>query len=286
MDGGDVYVTTDESVAVLVAASSKMGEDVLSDILARLPEKQCGSLLSYSTSLSDGVLVPKPWDWQFLVGRMRIQELGAGLRVKPEHSLDDVAAILNEHGDLVFTSPNRMRTAFEQARQEKFDSLEHLLADMLIAQALSVTGLVLAVKQPEFGGLRYQSTAAYLAMLEPELGSENDLMQIAQADRPRAPVTNKPRSAGYVYVMLDRETSGFLKIGQTMNHPEVRLHQLNKETSRVYPLVLIDSWQCDNPAAVERELHAALARYRVTQSREFFATDIETVRQAVRRILT
>jgi hypothetical protein len=285
LDGGDIRVTTKDSVASLVMASREMGEDVLADILAKLPAKRCGSLRDYGTYLSKGILTPEAWDWQFLVGHMQIQKLGAGLRARPEHSLEDIATILNKHDEVVFTTPGRLRAAVEQARQEKFSSLEQLFADMLEEQALSVAGLALAVQQPEFCGLRHRSTAEFLMVVAPGVGSADDLMPLARAEKAGPPAVKKSKTTGYVYVMSDPGTTGLLKIGQTMNHPEVRLHQLNKETSRVYPLELVEFWECDNPPAIEHKLHEAFSHCRITQSREFFATDVETVRQAVRRIL-
>lgn len=287
LDGGDVWVPTEEAAAPLVQTALEMGEATLAQVIGRMRRIGCGSLHEFGGALADGNADAAPWDWPFLVTHMQVGKLGPGVRVRAEHDLDDIAAILNEHDEVVFTSEGRLRDAVERARQERFESLEHLFADMLAARVLCIAGLKIVAGIPDFPGLRFRSTAEFLVSVSPKVGTVEELLADGrwQSESLPAARSQKPRKVGYVYVMSDPGTGGLLKIGQTMHHPQVRLHQLNKDTSRVYPLELVEFWECDNPAAVERELHEALAHCRVTQYREFFATDVETVRRAAKRIL-
>lgn len=291
LDGNDILVTSGASAAPLAHAARDMGEEVLAGVIERMPRLGCGSLRDFRRALSDGIAKPERLDWQFVTSHSVLQERGPLLRVRPDDDLDDIAAILNDHDEVVFTSEERLRSVLERARRERFESVEGLFADMLALGVLSIAGMKEQARLEHFPGLRNRSTAEFLVSLAPELGSAEDLMPVGRWQRgsgaanetPARP--QRPQRAGYVYVMADPGTGGLLKVGQTTNHPQVRLHQLNKETSRVYPLELLEFWECDNPSAVERELHDALSHCRVTQSREFFATDIETVRRAVTRIL-
>lgn len=282
---GDLMVTSHAAYPALIETARDMGEETLAAVLEDMLRRGNGSLESYAEAILPQASQANPWLSAFVVGIAQIQKHGRHVRVSAEHDIEDIAGILNDEDEVVFTSERRLRQCVERAHVEEFDTLEQLLRDLLAAKTLCITGLALAVKRSSFPGLIHRSTAEFLCATVPGLGTVDGLLALGRTFGAAAEPSEGGERRGYVYVMADPGTNGLLKIGQTANHPEVRLHQLNKETSRVYPLQLLDYWDCANPAAVERELHRMLSAYRVTQSREFFATELETVRQAVRSLL-
>lgn len=74
---------------------------------------------------------------------------------------------------------------------------------------------------------------------------------------------------GYVYFLSNPAMPGLLKIGQTMDTPELRLRQLNT-TGVPLPFILEACFLVSDPVALEKSIHYALIDHRTTQNREFF----------------
>ena len=75
---------------------------------------------------------------------------------------------------------------------------------------------------------------------------------------------------GFLYVLGTRNQPRLLKIGVTQRTVEVRVKEINSATGVVVPYGVRAVWRVDDAAAVEREIHALLAPYRVRADREFF----------------
>lgn len=63
----------------------------------------------------------------------------------------------------------------------------------------------------------------------------------------------------------------FEAITMTTKAVAFRIKQLSNSTTSVHPFVLVESFPCENPRDIERNIHAELGAYRVHGGREFFA---------------
>ncbi|WP_089008222.1 GIY-YIG nuclease family protein [Micromonospora viridifaciens] len=84
---------------------------------------------------------------------------------------------------------------------------------------------------------------------------------------------SEPQGAGYIYVLSTREQPRLLKIGYTERSVEERVREINRATGVVIPYGVRAVWVVAHARAVETELHARLAPYRVRKDREFFDLD-------------
>lgn len=88
---------------------------------------------------------------------------------------------------------------------------------------------------------------------------------------------------GFVYVLRNRHMPGLFKIGFTTAHPKARIAQLSRATACPEPFQLIAYVGCENPKAVEGEIHEALSQFRVNDAREFFAVTPELMQDVLRQ---
>lgn len=91
----------------------------------------------------------------------------------------------------------------------------------------------------------------------------------------------RPRP-GYVYCLANPAMPGKVKIGFTTREVDVRLRQLDT-TGVAEPFEVAGTWLSPDPRGDERRVHEALSRFRVRETREFFAIHD---RRAVRMIDT
>jgi hypothetical protein len=83
------------------------------------------------------------------------------------------------------------------------------------------------------------------------------------------------RKQEYLYVFSNPSMPGLLKIGCTKRHPLQRALELYS-TGVPTPFELEFSCIVPNCSVSERQAHRALARYRITQQREFFRVSLKT----------
>lgn len=85
---------------------------------------------------------------------------------------------------------------------------------------------------------------------------------------------------GFVYVLSNPSMPGLYKIGCTSKTVEERIIELSRSTGvptrfiKEFSLYVYDIGECEN------KLHEYLSKYRVSGNKEFFKTDLETIRQA------
>ena len=89
---------------------------------------------------------------------------------------------------------------------------------------------------------------------------------------------------GYVYILINSAFPNLLKIGRTTRTPQERADELSASTGVPYPFVVAHYEKVIDPVAVEREAHNALAKYRSSNSREFFELDIMEAKKIILEI--
>lgn len=89
----------------------------------------------------------------------------------------------------------------------------------------------------------------------------------------------------YVYVL---ENDGYgedvYKIGYTKKHPEHRAKQLSRGTGILYPFKVKYVFRCHDGEFLEREVHKALNKYRMSDDREFFNVGFSLVKEVIEEL--
>jgi hypothetical protein len=88
---------------------------------------------------------------------------------------------------------------------------------------------------------------------------------------------------GFVYLLENDAMPGLVKIGYSMRHPKQRLAELSYPTSCPLPFDLLAWFGCPDPSWVERQMHAEMAAFRVSDKREFFRMNYRDAQELVRR---
>src|SRR5436305_13699966 len=92
---------------------------------------------------------------------------------------------------------------------------------------------------------------------------------------------------GYIYVLV---TPAFadevLKIGYTTRFPTERIMELSAHTGVPVEFVIAYTELVHHPNRVEQEVHKALAKYRMSEQREFFRVPLSDAIGTIRRIVT
>jgi hypothetical protein len=115
-----------------------------------------------------------------------------------------------------------------------------------------------------------------------------NLTALGVADTLRGfPLAEQPveHDVGFVYVMSTREQPSLLKIGFTDRTVEVRTKEINSATGVAIPYGVRAVWTVSGARAVEREIHALLADYRVRPDREFFAVEFRAARAQIQALI-
>ena len=92
----------------------------------------------------------------------------------------------------------------------------------------------------------------------------------------------QPRSFGFVYVLQNLEMPEVYKVGMTARSPHARAAELSSVTGVPVSFDVVYYAEVADPAAQEKRVHEALAKYRVNTGREFFKTDLYTIIQAIK----
>ena len=90
----------------------------------------------------------------------------------------------------------------------------------------------------------------------------------------------KPGMAGYVYIAINPEYAGRVKIGKTEDTIENRMKGLTRHSGVLGVYTCYYCVKVENPLYVESLLHAVFAEYRYQDNREFFTITPEKAKLA------
>lgn len=76
------------------------------------------------------------------------------------------------------------------------------------------------------------------------------------------------------------------KVGYTSFNSNDRAKQLSSATGVPLSFIVVKSWQHQNAAALETEVHMMLAPYRLNDAREFFQASFETIESIIERAIS
>ena len=86
---------------------------------------------------------------------------------------------------------------------------------------------------------------------------------------------------GWLYILTNPAMPGFVKVGMTTRTPEERAAELH-DTGSPAPFTVASAWPVDDARAAERDAHARLACYRVSDQREWFRVSLPQAIAALR----
>lgn len=89
---------------------------------------------------------------------------------------------------------------------------------------------------------------------------------------------------GYVYILENDSMPGLIKIGKTARNSRERARELSVSTGGPTPFRVVHDFPSDRYETLEREVHSKLARYRVSDNREFFKCTAGIGIKAIREI--
>lgn len=89
----------------------------------------------------------------------------------------------------------------------------------------------------------------------------------------------------FVYILSRKEEKELLKIGMTTRNVIKRCNEINSATGVVYPFSPRTVFRVIDAKKAEREVHAALAQWRVRNDREFFVMDYAIASFLIEKLL-
>ena len=89
---------------------------------------------------------------------------------------------------------------------------------------------------------------------------------------------------GYIYVLSNSLMEGLFKVGWTERSPEERAAELS-DTGLPEPFKVAYSIKTDLSIETEKLIHKKLDKFRYRSDREFFKTDLETIKKAISEVL-
>jgi hypothetical protein len=178
-----------------------------------------------------------------------------------------------------------LKSLLDQARRAGKQAAADILSSLIIYRARSARTLLLKLADGEISRLEdtvWRWLWSY-AILKQDLEvvavlQRKSLVPRALLDQLRA--LEAPTSAegahGWLYLLQEEgATPTIVKVGMTTKTVEQRVAQLNSSTSQHRYLRLVKQWPTRDPRCAESRAHDALARCRVSESREFFQIDID-----------
>lgn len=111
----------------------------------------------------------------------------------------------------------------------------------------------------------------------------NDILQLTTHESMAMPQDFTP--CGWVYVLANESMPGVYKIGMTTSTPEKRAKEISSSTGVPTPFIVINQYRSHSPCEHEKSVHNMLSRYRVSQGREFFKTDLKTIEDACEKVI-
>lgn len=171
------------------------------------------------------------------------------------------------------------------AWQKKFVVLyaERLRDKGTIEQLISGEGLALFVLPEVYMCLQYAAEIIARAdnpafiealdLMEPicQIRTAIEMASLERSSLHKTETQQASKQKGFIYIAKSEGNPGMLKIGMTTKAVAFRIKQLSNSTTSVHPFVLVESFPCENPRDIERNIHAELGAYRVHGGREFFA---------------
>ena len=100
-----------------------------------------------------------------------------------------------------------------------------------------------------------------------------------------AQVYPMPTASGFVYVIDNPGMPGLSKVGQTTRTPQERADELHT-TGSAHPYRVVAAWAVADVRASEQAAHAALARWRTSDTREWFAMPSDRAVAVLRGVFT
>src|ERR1017187_784017 len=97
-----------------------------------------------------------------------------------------------------------------------------------------------------------------------------------------SPPNGKCIVSGHIYILINASLPGLLKIGMTARSPDHRARELSQGTGIPSPFLVAYSEDVPDCESAEALIHERLARFRVSEDREFFRLQLK---QAI-RVLT
>lgn len=80
---------------------------------------------------------------------------------------------------------------------------------------------------------------------------------------------------GYVYILVNDSMPGLIKIGKTTRNSRTRARELSNSTGVPTPFTIAFELSSEKYEKLESEIHIKLAKYRVSQNREFFKYPVD-----------
>ncbi|CAI1819624.1 T5orf172 domain [Serratia quinivorans] len=111
----------------------------------------------------------------------------------------------------------------------------------------------------------------------------NDILKLTSFETMKMPEGFTP--FGWVYVLANESMPGVYKIGMTSSTPEKRAKEISSSTGVPTPFIVISEYRSFSPYEHEKDIHNMLARYRVSQGREFFKIDLQTIEDACEKVI-
>lgn len=89
---------------------------------------------------------------------------------------------------------------------------------------------------------------------------------------------------GWIYVLVNSQMPGVVKIGRTDRSPRERVDEISAATGVPAPFVLVWEEQVSDSVAAESEVHRLLYSHRTSDDREFFRLDPKSAIEAVSQV--
>lgn len=86
---------------------------------------------------------------------------------------------------------------------------------------------------------------------------------------------------GFVYVLQNEAMNGYYKVGMTRRAPHQRAEELSSATGVPAAFKVVYYAEVENPADVERHVHAVLDEYR-SEGREFFRCRLSVILEVIK----
>jgi hypothetical protein len=116
---------------------------------------------------------------------------------------------------------------------------------------------------------------------ETPLIEQESLVEVEVSD-----VAGREDPAGFVYAMRSpAHPPNVFKVGWTARAPDARADDLSGTTGQPDRFLVVEQWRVAQPRAVEAKIHAALAAYRLSNSREFFRLKYDRLHAEIRRVV-
>ena len=89
----------------------------------------------------------------------------------------------------------------------------------------------------------------------------------------------------FIYILENPSLIGVVKIGMTAREVDVRVKELSSHTGVPTEFTVFRKYAVDDATLVERQIHARLVEYRVSENREFFKISVEDAAMIIEEML-